>query len=222
MNKDCPFKVEVQDFYDAGTQQDAGDTFETALAIEKGKPYPNNAVMMNDPGDVYKINTAKGESIAFMVMPESQKAGLRAIVFDDLHVQLAEGRSPNEGAGFRMNALANGPVTFIRVQRPYNDSPPTKYALNFESAAPTEGGGTPSPAATPAAPTPTPIAATTPPPAPAPQVVEKVVEKMVEKPVGFKWLSGRGLKGLGIAFGVGLLAGLIGGFMLFGKKKQAS
>ncbi|HSA59244.1 MAG TPA: VWA domain-containing protein [bacterium] len=220
MNKECPFKVEVKDFFDAGTQQDAGDTFETALAIEKGKPL-TGAVMSSDAGDVYKINTVKGEPITFMVMPENQKATLKAMVFDDLRVQLAENRSPNDGAGFRVSAIASGPTTFLRVQRPYNDDAPTKYTLNFEGAS---AGGVPS-AAPGVAPTPPesptqppPVAA---PPPPAEKTAEKIVEKAVEKSVGFKWLSVRGLKGLGISFGVGLLSGLIGGFMLFRKKKQA-
>ncbi len=221
MNKDCPFKVEVKDFFDAGTQQDAGDTFETALAIEKGKPL-TGAVMSTDAGDVYKINTTKGEPITYMVMPENQKASLKSMVFDDLRVQLVENRSPNDGAGFRVSAIATGPTTFLRVQRHYSDEAPTKYTLNFEGAS----AGVPPSGAPAAAPTP-PESPTQPPPIPTPpppaeKTVEKIVEKVIEKPVSFKWFSAQGLKGLGISFGVGLLSGLIGGFMLFGKKKQAS
>lgn len=220
MNKDCPFKVAVADFFDAGTQQDAGDTFETALAIEKGKPL-TGAVMSTDAGDVYKINTTKGEPITYMVMPENQKASLKSMVFDDLRVQLVENRSPNDGAGFRVSAIATGPTTYLRVQRHYSDDAPTKYTLTFEGAsAGMAPSGTPAAVPTPPeAPTqPPPVAA---PPPPADKTVEKIVEKVVEKPAAFKWMSVRGLKGLGISFGVGLLSGLIGGFILFQKKKQA-
>jgi len=219
MNKDCPFKVTVSDFFDAGTKQDAGDTFETALAVEKGKPIAG-AVMSADMGDVYKITTTKGEPITFMVLPDNQKAGLKAMVFDDLRVQLAEGRSPNEGAGFRVSAIATGPTTYIRVQRPYNDDPATKYTLTFEGAAvgaPLEG-GIPAPVTAPSnvmtpPPPPSPVTAAAP---AAPAVVEKVVEKIVEKPVNFSWTSPEGLKGLGISFGSGSFVGLVLGIFLRG------
>jgi von Willebrand factor type A domain-containing protein len=228
MNKECPFKVEVKDFFDNGTQQDAGDTFETAMTADMSKPI-NASSPSSDPGDVYKFVTTKGQAINLTAMLESQATGLNIKAFDDLHVQLAEAGSPNNGAGFRMAFAATGPVTFIRVQRRWPDDPGTKYTLTFEGAPPAaaaaaEGGATtPAPTApAPPAPTASPIPASAPAPAaaPAPQVTEKIVEKVVEKPVNFSWFSAKGMKGLGIAFGVGLVGGLIGGFMLGRPKKK--
>ncbi|HEX5036638.1 MAG TPA: VWA domain-containing protein [bacterium] len=221
MNKDCPFKVEIKSFFDAGTQLDAGDTFETAMAVEKGKPI-SGAVMFSDEGDVYKITTAKGEPVTFTVLPENQKAGLKAMVFDDLRVELAQGHSPNEGAGFRVSAIATGPTTYIRVQRPYSDSTPSTYKLTFEGAAagaPLEGGVPPPTASAPAAPGGVAPPPQSPAPTPTP-TAPQVTEKVVEKPVNFSWTSAAGLKGLGISFGVGAFLGLVGGFMLGRPKKK--
>jgi hypothetical protein len=159
-------------------------------------------------------------------MPENLQAVVEITLFDEMRVQLAQGRSPNPGAGVRLNGTATGGVTFVKATLHYLGDVDTKYSLKVEggAAAPAalEGGA---PAAPSAAPTP-PEAPTQPPPVASPppaveKTVEKVVEKVVEKPATFKWLSAQGLKGLGISFGVGLLAGLIGGFTLFGKKKQA-
>jgi hypothetical protein len=228
MNKECPFKVEVKSFFDNGTQQDAGDTFETAMPAEKGKPI-TGALMTTDAGDVYKLATTKGEAITYLLMPENQQSALHSMGFDDLHVQLGDGGSPNNGAGFRMSFAANGPTTFIRIQKRWPDDPGTKYTLTFEGAAPSAAASAPLEGA---APSPAPPIPTSPPAAPAPaaappppaaaqaSVTQTVVEKVVEKPVNFKWLSAKGLKGLGIAFGVGLVGGLIGGFILGKPKKK--
>lgn len=223
MNKECPFKVELKEFFDNGTQQDAGDTFETAMTADMTKPLVG-ASPSSDPGDVYKLATTKGQTINLTAMVENQGTGMNIKAFDDLHVQLAEGGSPNNGAGFRMSFAAVGPVTYLRVQRRWNDDPGTKYTVTFEAPAaptPSEGGSTPPPAPSPTAPAVTtpPPAASTPPPLPAasaPAVVEKVVEKIVERPVNFSWTSAQGLKGLSIAFGSGAFVGLIAGIILRG------
>ncbi len=217
MNKECPFKITVSDFFDAGTQADAGDTMETALAIEKGKPV-SGAVMFSDTGDVYKINTTKGEPITVMVMPDNQKATLKAILSDDLGVHLAESHSPNEGAGFRISGIATGPATYLRVQRFYNDDPATKYTLTFEgaSAVPATTEVAPPPSA-PAAP----IATATPTPIPH---IEPRPDHLRPEPPDFTLSNPRIWKIIGIAFGAGLLPGLVGGFVLRGlfRKKPAS
>jgi len=230
MNKESPFKVELKEFYDNGTQLDSGDTFETAMTADKGKPI-TGALMSSDAGDVYKITTTKGEPLNLTAMPENQASLLNIKAFDDLHVQLAEGGSPNSGAGFKMSFSATGPVTYIRVQRRWADDPGTKYTVSFEGSAPapaasvspSEGGA--APAAAPISPPPAPPAVTPPGPPPlAPQVVEKVVEKLVEKPAKFSWTSKEALKMLGSFLGGGFLAGLVAGLILgkkfFGKKKE--
>jgi hypothetical protein len=226
-HKDHPFKLEVKDLYDGGSASDAPDNFDGAVALEKGKAYPDNYfTVQRDETDFFKVSTAKGEALTVQAMPENLQAVVEITLFDEMRVQLAQGRSPNPGAGVRLNGTATGGVTFVKMTLHYLGDVDTKYSLKVEGgaavpAAGVEGGGVPSAAPTPPeAPTqPPPVAA--PPPA-AEKTVEKIVEKVVEKPASFKWLSVQGLKGLGIAFGAGLLSGLIGGFLLFGKKKQAS
>jgi hypothetical protein len=228
-HKDHPFKVEVKDLFDAGSGSDAPGTIDGAVAIEKGKPYKENYfVVQKDETDFFKVATAKGETITVQALPESLEAVIEITLFDELRVQLGQARSPNKGAGVRVTGTATGGVIYAQVQLHYLGDVDTKYSLTVEGGAmaPVTAEGLPPPAAPSAAPTP-PEAPTQPPPVATPppaaeKTVEKIVEKVVEKPADFKWFSVRGLKGLGISFGAGLLGGLIGGFTLFGKKKQAS
>jgi hypothetical protein len=139
MHKDCPFKIEITDYYDAGTKQDAGESFETALPIEKGKSYPKNAIGDTDL-DVYRIVTSKGENLSFVIMPTNPKSRLEAIVYDEMHVKLEATTAANEGAGLQFNAVASGPTTYIQIQDRNRDFmgggfvQGTEYSLSVKGA----------------------------------------------------------------------------------------
>lgn len=216
-HKDHPFKLEVKDLFDAGSGTDAPSAIDGAVAIEKGKAYKDNYfIVQRDETDFYKVNTSKGETITVQALPENLEGVIEITLFDEMRVQLAQSRSPNKGAGVRTTGTATGGTTYIQVQLHFLGDVDTKYSLSVEGGAvvpvavPVEG---PPPAVakpTPAAP------AVTAPQAPSPTTsVSSSTASITE----FKWLSLRGVKGLGIAFGSGLLAGLIGGFALRGGKK---
>ncbi len=211
MHKDHPFKVEVKDQFDAGSGTDAGGATETAVGIEKGKSYPDNYLFSGDEADFFKFNTTKGEVLTVQILPENLQSSLSASFYDDLRVKLAEGASANRGAGFRASATATGPVTYMKVDRNYNNEP-TKYSMRLENVP------SATTAAAPEAVPPTPVVSQ---PTAAP-TAQKVEEKVIGEPSQLRWMSSRALKGLAIAFGSGAFSGLIGGVLLSRRLRKKS
>ncbi len=215
MNKNVTFKGEVKNFYDAGSDSDAGSTPETALMIQK-QSYPENYITAKDESDVFKVTTAAGEKLAVKIIPENPKAMLMATFMDDLRAEIGRGQSPNEGAGFRVSATATGTTTYLKVQRSMSEVP-TKYSIQFETATAETNPTTPQ------------AVAPTPPPAPivaSPVVAptEPVEKVLSHEPTSEKvhWMAAKNLKVLAGVFGLGLLIGLVLGFMLKGSLRRSS
>ncbi len=132
VNKDHTFKVEVKSFPDAGTQDDAGNTPETALTIQR-QAYPVNYMTKGDDADMYKVTTIKGEMLTVKIIPENPQSNLAAAFMDDLRVEIAQAAAPNPGAGFRITGTATGTTTYLKVISRYGEEN-TKYSLEFETA----------------------------------------------------------------------------------------
>ena len=182
-HKDHRFKVEITDQYDAGTQQDAGDTRDTALAIQPGTI--KGFLTPNDTVDTFKVPLPAG-NLNIRARPTSEKTRLALHLFDADGVQLADGTSPNEGA---VAKIENYPIAkpgeyILKLSAVYSnsDSAYTMEILPAGAAAPVADLGAP-PAASPgvqAPPAPpTPPAPTTP-LAPAPTVS---ADQPISKPV---------------------------------------
>ncbi|MFO1463001.1 MAG: VWA domain-containing protein [bacterium] len=168
-HKDHRFKVEVAEQFDAGSQQDAGESRDKALTIQPGTT--KGFLNPNDTVDTYKVNLPAG-NLNVKIRPSSEKALLALELFDADGVQVARGQAPNDGAVAKIENVAltkSGEYT-LKVSTPYSSSPETEYTLEVlpgSGVAPTADlGAPPAPAAAPSAPSapaaPPPSAATAP------------------------------------------------------------
>lgn len=120
-NKDNRFKVEFVTQSDANTDQDAGDSDATALEIMQGT-YDKNFLSANDRQDTFKINLPAG-TYELKARPLAQNVNLTATLVDADGVEMATGRSPNEGATVIVPFAVNKPgYVFIRIKEPYSPS----------------------------------------------------------------------------------------------------
>lgn len=233
MHKDHPFKAEVKNFFDAGSDSDAASTPEAALAIQR-QTYPENYLMARDDGDLFKIATRPGEALSIKIIPENPKATLMASLMDDMRAETGRAQSSNEGAGVRLAGTATGSLTYLKVMRGYSDIP-TKYSIQFEGGAETTPATQPTtqPAQPPQTPPQTPVATPVPPvlppmpplpvpPSPStvgglpPPMMADVPAIQEVKESKIPWTSPKILKILGSIFGAGFLLGVLGGFFLKG------
>ena len=136
-NKDNPFKVELISQTDANTDHDAGDTDATALEIMQGT-YDKNFLSANDVLDTYKINLPVG-SYELKIRSQLQNVMMTATLVDADGVEIASGRSPNEGAAPTIPFFTKKPgYVFIRVKEPYSSGQDVPYSLSIGP-----GSGTP-------------------------------------------------------------------------------
>lgn len=90
--------VSLIDHYDAGSQTDAGDTFEKAMSITKGKYTAYlSGELGTDTKDFYKIAVKNGETLTVKVTPPSG-ATMRVVVYDSNRATLKDEYAPNPGA----------------------------------------------------------------------------------------------------------------------------
>ncbi len=138
-HKDHRFKVELSNQFDANSDRDAGDTDATALEIMQGT-YDKNYLSANDTIDVYKINLPVG-TYELKLRPLVQNASLTATLVDSDGVEIASGRSPNEGATVTVPFFTKkSGYVFIRVKEPWSSNQDVAYSLAIGP-----GSGTPPP-----------------------------------------------------------------------------
>ncbi|HKY63478.1 MAG TPA: VWA domain-containing protein [bacterium] len=161
-HKDHRFKVELGELFDAGSQQDAGDTRDSALSIQPGtiKGYVNP----NDEVDTYKVNLPAG-ALNLRVRPISEKVHMNLTLFDADGVEVARGHAPNPGAVAKIEnaAIAKAGEYVLKVSGGY-DPPESEYTLEILPAgtAPATDAGAPPASPTAVAPPPVPPAPATP------------------------------------------------------------
>lgn len=218
VNKDHTFKVEVKSFPDAGTQEDAGNTPETAMPIQR-QAYPANHMTPGDDADIYRITTTPGENIMIKIIPENPQSNLVASLMDDLRAEIAQGFSPNPGAGFRVSGVAKGNVTYLKVISRYGEEN-TKYSMEFENTPPLASAVTqPISEAQVPVPPPPPAAVVAPQvatPVPPPVVIESQKETLpsLEKASWKEALKNKALVKIALGiFGVGVIVGMVAGFV---------
>ena len=110
--------VSITDYFDAGSQTDAGDTFKKALSIAPGE-YKGYLSGENgtDAKDFYKLTAKKGEALTAKVTPESAVSlGLK--IYDSNRVVLKEEYAPNKGAIVKISLVAKkNEDVFVLVYR---------------------------------------------------------------------------------------------------------
>ena len=91
--------VSLRDCYDAGSEKDAGDTFDKAIEIKGGKytGYLAGPYKGTDEIDIYKIPVKKGETLIAKVTPPSNTV-LSLGFYDDDRRLISEEIAPNRGA----------------------------------------------------------------------------------------------------------------------------
>lgn len=179
MHRDNEFMVEVTEFGDANTNQDAGDIFSTAIPILPGI-YDTNRISGIDVTDIFKISL-NGPSLVKAVVTHVKKTN-----FGDIHAEILDelggvldGKTiyVNESATFEPKAAVSGTV-YLRIKTASNQFKDDQifYSLGVSVtpapavAAPQTGATIDSPASPPPPPPPPPG----PPPSEKPQASSTV------------------------------------------------
>ncbi len=185
-HKDHRFKVELVELYDAGSKQDAGDTRDTALAVQPGtiKGYVNP----NDEVDTYRVPLPAG-ILNLKVRPTNEKVHMSMQLYDAEGVEVVRGSAPNPGAVAKLeNINITKAGEYVLKVSGGIDPSESEYTLEIltAGAAPATDAGAP-PVASPAVQPPTvPTTPVTPPTAPtvsADQPISKPVP-MPGAPIG--------------------------------------
>ena len=92
------YDISIEDRFDAGSQTDAGDSFEKAMSISPGE---YTAYLSGEAGtdtkDFYKTAVQNGETLTAKVTPEGE-ARMRVVVYDNNRQVLKDEYAPNPGA----------------------------------------------------------------------------------------------------------------------------
>jgi preprotein translocase subunit SecG len=94
------FNLSLTDYYDAGSQTDAGDSPEKAMNITPGE---YRAYLSGESGtdtkDFYKLAVRTGQTLAIKITPPME-ASMEVIVYDSTRKKLESKSTPNPGAIF--------------------------------------------------------------------------------------------------------------------------
>ncbi len=101
------FDISLTNYYDAGSQTDAGGTFEKAMSITAGnyKAYLSGEEAGTDTKDFYKMAVKKGEMLTVKVVPPSEASPSLKIYNSD-RVIIKQVFAPNPGAIVRASLTA--------------------------------------------------------------------------------------------------------------------
>ncbi|MFZ3054542.1 MAG: DUF5684 domain-containing protein [Minisyncoccales bacterium] len=113
-------KVSATNYYDAGSQTDAGDTFDRALTVGTGtysSYLAGNAyitsVSGDDAQDIYKVSLKKGSTYSFKLSPSS-KTELTLSLYDINKQLIEEDASANKGAAVSLS-LTPAADTYVYI-----------------------------------------------------------------------------------------------------------
>ncbi len=92
------YAIAVEDYFDAGSETDAGGTFENAMSITPGE---YTAYLSGDKGtdakDFYKLTVDRGETLTAKVTPEGE-ATARIVIYNSDRQVLKDEHASNSGA----------------------------------------------------------------------------------------------------------------------------
>lgn len=129
-HKDQRFKIDLISQTDANTDRDAPSEDVNALEIQQGT-YDKNFLSANDTLDVYKVNLPVG-TYDLKVRPMVQNATITVMIVDADGLELASGRSPNDGAVAMVPFFTKqAGYVFIRVKEPYSSGQDVSYSLSL-------------------------------------------------------------------------------------------
>ena len=100
------FELSLTDRYDAGSQTDAGDSFEKAMSLTAGE-YEGylSGKSGADAKDFYEMEIKKGEELIVKVTPPME-ASMEVALYDDSRKELRSEYAPNPGAIIETSLVA--------------------------------------------------------------------------------------------------------------------
>lgn len=134
-HKNSPFKIEINEHYDANTNRDAGDDVVQATPIVPGD-YPTNWLLVERDQDVYRVEAQADDAYTIKIAPPDLEAWLQAQVLDQDRIRMANLYSPNRGAVLRFENIhlkAMGPF-YIQVTGYLTNRYPLAYALSVQKS----------------------------------------------------------------------------------------
>ena len=132
--------IKITDRFDAGSQTDAGGSFENALPIEAGqyKGFLDFNYEASDGEDFYKISVARGQKLTVKVTPPKDLC-LDLKIYDKNRSELVDETSDNEGAIVTgsIQALTTD-IFYIAVAPEYSSEldQAGQYSLDISGGAP--------------------------------------------------------------------------------------
>lgn len=100
------FDVSLTDYYDAGSQTDAGDSFEKAMSLVVGEHEGYlSGKSGSDVKDFYEIEIKKGEELTVKVTPPVE-ASMEVTLYDDSRKELRHEYASNPGAIIETSLVA--------------------------------------------------------------------------------------------------------------------
>lgn len=134
--------MSLTDRYDIGSQADAGDTFEKAMAITTGN-YTGylSGEEGTDTKDFYKISIKKGKALTAKVTPPGE-AAMRIVIYGSNRAVLKSEEAPNPGAIVEASLIAKkSEDLFVEVfcDRWCSENL-VSYTLNLAIQSPAEAG----------------------------------------------------------------------------------
>ena len=135
--------IKVVDRFDAGSQTDAGGSFENALPIEAGQyqGYLDFNYEASDKEDFYKVNLERGQKLTVKVTPP-QDLYIELRIYDKNRSELVNQYSENEGAIITGSIQAlTADVFYFAVAPAYGEDrdQPGQYSLDISGATPETG-----------------------------------------------------------------------------------
>jgi len=132
--------IKITDRFDAGSQTDAGGSFENALPIEAGqyKGFLDFNYEASDGEDFYKISVARGQKLTIKVTPPKDLC-LDLKIYDKNRSELVDETSDNEGAIVTGSIQAlTADIFYIAVAPEYSSEldQASQYSLDISGAAP--------------------------------------------------------------------------------------
>lgn len=137
-SKSVSYIISIEDHFDAGSQTDAGGTFDKAMLTTPGehKGYLSIDDNGTDLKDFFKIRVEKGATLTAKVTP-SAEGKLKLTIYDSSREELKVEQSPNKGAILTVSLPIEKTNDFyIEIRDWWSNEPTTEYSLLIS----TEGG----------------------------------------------------------------------------------